>query len=206
MSYKVYKQKVVEEAVRIIAKSEGKYNSVVRNDNGACSIGIMQWHGNRALHLLKAIAEQTTTMKLATSLGPILALEITNKKTDWKNRKLSNIEKELISKFLDTPIGREVQDKRGYDDVSFYVNKVIDLGITNSGTVIYLADAFHQYGINSKLWVDFSKNLIKSGVITVENANKMVLNDKTLRKYIIRRNNTYKAIMSLPFHRYEITT
>ena len=39
-------------AVSIITSNEGTYGSVNRNDCGAVSVGMLQWHANRALQLM----------------------------------------------------------------------------------------------------------------------------------------------------------
>ena len=203
-NYTVEKNKLVQDAVKIIARSEGKYNSVVKNDNGACSIGMMQWHGDRALRLLQKIANETTKVKLVTSLGPVLSLEILNNKTSWSKRSLNSIEKDMISKFLDTPTSKQVQDKLASEDISFYVNKIIQMGITNSGIILYLADALHQYGMGSKLWTTVINDLRKSKDMSLESLHNMVINNSVLGKYKIRRYRVYKEILTLPYMKYDV--
>ena len=51
------KKEVAAAAAAIIFANEGGYSSVNANDNGAVSVGKVQWRGNRALSLLKAIAQ-----------------------------------------------------------------------------------------------------------------------------------------------------
>ena len=202
----VDKQKVIENAVKIIAKSEGRYNSVVRNDNGACSIGIMQWHADRALNLLRDMIKTNGKLDAITSIGPLLVAEITKTKTTWAKRKLGNIEKELLSKYISSDKNVVIQDVTANKDIRVYVDKVVGLGVTNVGAIIYLADALHQYGINSKLWLDLI-NEVKanvSGEMVVDDIHRVAINNKTLRKYINRRANTFKAIIALPISRYSI--
>ena len=47
----------VQRAYAIICSHEGGYTSINKNDNGAVSIGRLQWRGNRALELLKEISK-----------------------------------------------------------------------------------------------------------------------------------------------------
>ena len=47
-------------AVQIISRSEGTYGTINRNDNGAVSIGMLQWHADRALQLMRSIANADT--------------------------------------------------------------------------------------------------------------------------------------------------
>ena len=56
------KREIAAEAAKIIFANEGNYASVNADDNGAVSVGKVQWHGNRALSLLKKIAAHTLVM------------------------------------------------------------------------------------------------------------------------------------------------
>jgi len=49
------KRQIAAEAAKVIFANEGNYASVNADDNGAVSVGKVQWHGNRALSLLKKI-------------------------------------------------------------------------------------------------------------------------------------------------------
>ena len=51
---------VVNAASDIIRSNEGSYASVNPNDNGALSVGWLQWHGNRDLNLIKSIVSAVT--------------------------------------------------------------------------------------------------------------------------------------------------
>ena len=51
------KREIAAEAAKVIFANEGNYASVNADDNGAVSVGKVQWHGNRALSLLKKIAQ-----------------------------------------------------------------------------------------------------------------------------------------------------
>lgn len=46
---------IAERAAVIIFGNEGNYGSVNKNDNGAVSIGKLQWHAGRAASLLRNI-------------------------------------------------------------------------------------------------------------------------------------------------------
>ena len=52
------KREIAAEAAKVIFANEGNYSSVNADDNGALSVGKVQWHGNRALSLLKEIAKR----------------------------------------------------------------------------------------------------------------------------------------------------
>ena len=75
---------IVKSACDIIRENEGYYYSVAANDNGALSIGWIQWHGNRALSLLRDIViRDTATAK--TILGDTLYDEIMTT-SSWASR------------------------------------------------------------------------------------------------------------------------
>ena len=46
---------LAETALPIIINNEGSYSSVNANDNGALSVGKIQWHAGRALSLMRRI-------------------------------------------------------------------------------------------------------------------------------------------------------
>ena len=50
-------ENIIKKASEIIFSNEGGYSSVNRDDNGAVSVGRLQWHGTRALNLLKKIVK-----------------------------------------------------------------------------------------------------------------------------------------------------
>ena len=47
---------VIRAVLVVFRRMEGSYDSVNPNDNGALSVGKLQWHGVRALELVKEIA------------------------------------------------------------------------------------------------------------------------------------------------------
>ena len=63
-------QKLFEDCRTMYLSLEGQYDCVVAHDSNALSIGFMQWHGNRALQLLKKICAANPSVaksKLGTS-------------------------------------------------------------------------------------------------------------------------------------------
>lgn len=70
----VLKKQIAAQAAVIIFGNEGGYTSVNANDNGAVSVGKVQWHGSRALDLLKKICKAES--RAETILGASLYAEI----------------------------------------------------------------------------------------------------------------------------------
>jgi hypothetical protein len=184
----------VKHAGPIIFANEGGYGSVNANDNGAMSIGKVQWHGNRALALLKTIvnADPVTARAL---LGTYLFNEITAAGSDaWSKRVASPTEAPLLSALLTTPAGRAAQDKLAAADITTYVNKGMGYGLADAGALIYFADGVNQYGTNSALWKSIAGEALQGAgdVAAMFNATKA-----QTQNYIARREKVYKAVLAL---------
>ncbi|KAI4446277.1 hypothetical protein C823_000795 [Eubacterium plexicaudatum ASF492] len=138
---------VVSAAAQILYHNEGSYNSVNPNDNGAVSIGKLQWHGWRALSLLQKIAaaNETQAQKL---LGDTLYKEVVSvaDTTRWSTRKLTSSEAAAVKKLLATNESKEAQDVLAVKDITEYVQQGLRLGITNEPALVYFADLANQGG------------------------------------------------------------
>lgn len=135
---------MVSAAAEIIRRNEGWYHSVRADDNGALSIGWIQWHGNRALSLLKTIiAADTKTAKQL--LGDKLYKEATTA-TDWSTRVLNDDEAKRVSGLIDTDAGHKAQDDLAASDITKYIKHGKDLGISSPATLVYFADLENQCG------------------------------------------------------------
>lgn len=86
---------ITSAAVTIIVRNEGNYGSVNANDNGACSIGALQWHATRALNLLQKIAAANPT-NASNILGSSLYNEVVSS-SSWSYRTLSSGESSAVS-------------------------------------------------------------------------------------------------------------
>ena len=53
---------IVKAAANVVRENEGSYSSVNPDDNGALSIGWIQWHANRALSLIRDIINANTVL------------------------------------------------------------------------------------------------------------------------------------------------
>lgn len=155
------KTEIAKRACTIIFANEGNYGSVNANDNGALSIGKVQWHGNRAKSLLLAICNANTNQGNQT-LGSTLYNEVKSSK-DWDKRIVTQSEATKISTLLQTTTGKKIQDEQALSDVLTYVNKGINYGLTNAEALIYFADGVNQYGTASTLWKNISKQALQKG-------------------------------------------
>lgn len=188
---------VVNAASDIIRSNEGSYASVNPNDNGALSVGWLQWHGNRALSLIKSIVSADTA-KAKTLLGDTLYKEVTTA-TNWSARILTADEKSKISALMDTSAGHTEQDKLAYSDISVYINHGMTLGITDPSALVFFADIENQCGSGG------SARVASSAISAAGSAEKVTLtvlynaslNDSVAGKYKTRRDKTYNSCLLL---------
>ena len=183
------KTEIAKRACTIIFTNEGNYGSVNANDNGALSIGKVQWHGNRAKALLLAICNANTNQGNQT-LGSKLYNEVKSSK-DWSKRIVTQSEAVKISTLLQTATGMKIQDEQALSDVLTYVNKGISYGLTNTEALIYFADGVNQYGTASTLWKNISKQALQKGgtLDAMYEATKALTSN-----YLSRRTKVYNTL------------
>ena len=183
------RQKIAERACVIIFSNEGNYGSVNKNDNGAVSVGKVQWHGNRALTLLITIAKADKN-QANQILGSTLYNEIMSS-TNWSKRILSQAEADKISALLQTSQGKKAQDDLAKNDVLSYINKGISYGLQNAEALIYFADGVNQYGTGSSLWKRIVEAALKKGgtLDAMYEATKSLTSN-----YMTRRTRVYNTL------------
>lgn len=184
---------IIEAAAGIIFANEGGYGSVNRNDNGAVSIGRVQWHANRALSLLRSIIGKNEA-QAAQILSAGLKAEIMSSGTSWEARVVSAEEAALISALLTTQEGKKAQDALAAEDIGSYIKKGESYGLKDPGALIYFADGVNQYGTNSSLWKNIALDALKGAgdVDAMYEATK-----KRTTKYLSRREVVYKKVKAL---------
>ena len=101
-------------AVQIISRSEGTYGTINPNDNGAVSIGMLQWHADRALQLMRSIANADTG-SAQSILGSSFYNDVMNA-SNWNSRTFSSAESTAASNLLTTAAGKSKQDALAYSD------------------------------------------------------------------------------------------
>jgi LysM repeat protein len=190
------KKQVISAACTVIYGNEGGYTSVNANDNGAVSVGKVQWHGSRALDLLKAIcaAESSAESILGTSLYKEITTAI-----QWNSRTVNATEKNAISKLLGTAAGKAAQDKQAEKDVGTYVEHGIKIGIEDRQSLVYFSDLENQGGAGASKRVGDAA-AAKAGAaskITLSIIHSAALADWVMGKYTSRRNETYSKCAKL---------
>lgn len=183
---------IVQRAKEIIFSMEGNYSSVNANDNGAVSIGCVQWHGNRAKMLLRSIIKRDEEMAAHLLAKPLVA-EIKGS-ASWEKRTVDYIEKKAISMLLNTTVGRQEQDKLADKDIQSYINHIVSLGFCEEETVIFLADIENQGGAGASTRI--GKQAIKDygQDVTLEEVVETALNDRVFKKYQDRRKRVYRVL------------
>ena len=126
------------------AGAEGDYHSVNPDDNGALSLGLLQWHGPRALELLRQALEGWPVT--ANYLTPALYREITQPDTEWQRRRLSQGEAACISALLGSPGGIAAQEALARRDILSYLALARELGMESDATAAYFAVIVNQFG------------------------------------------------------------
>ncbi len=184
------KKEIVTAAQKIIFANEGNYGSVNADDNGAVSVGKVQWHGTRALYLLKTICKAEN--RAATILGAALYREITTV-SDWGTRTVTAAEKTVISTILTTASGKAAQDELAEADVTAYVDHGIKLGIEDPKALVYFADLENQGGAGA------SKRVAAAGTVTLSSIHAAALADSVMGRYSSRRNRVYNKANALNF-------
>ena len=200
---------ILRKAESLICSNEGNYGSVVLNDNGALSIGKMQWHANRAADLMKLIVAQDNKAAYDI-LGAKLYSEIIalNGNNAWSRRILTSEEGKLVSELLVTDAGKKMQDELMDSNISVYINHAYNNGLRNAAAVVYSADIENQCGSGG------ASTCTKEAANLVDNVNEVTLNEYHIasvcygyhvnswskinetnrRSFITRRINTYVTV------------
>ncbi len=195
---KAGKKEVAAAAAAIIFANEGGYSSVNADDNGAVSVGKVQWHGNRALSLLKDIVQKMGRTAAADILGAALCNEILTA-ASWQTRTVNAEEKAKLSKLLGTQQGREAQDAQAEADILSYVSNGVKLGIEDRQSLVYYADLENQGGAGASRRVGKAAAQKAGGPakVTLSAIHAAALADRVMGKYASRRTLVYKKAAAL---------
>jgi len=185
-------KEIAKKAAVIIYGNEGDYGSVNKNDNGAVSVGKIQWHAGRALALLKTIVKSIGN-SAKSILGDALYSEIVNG-SDWNKRIMTADEAKKLTAILTTAQGKTAQDTQAITDVTSYINKGISYGLCDAGALIYFADGVNQYGAASALWKTITAEALK-GAGDVTAMYEATINQTN--NYLTRRKLVYEKVKAL---------
>ncbi|MDD6660353.1 MAG: LysM peptidoglycan-binding domain-containing protein [Lachnospiraceae bacterium] len=189
-----------EKAAVIIYGNEGNYGSVNANDNGAVSVGKVQWHGSRALDLLKTIIKTLGQQAATVILGADFYNEIKTA-VQWNGRTVTATEKSKLTALLTTPAGKAAQDALAEKDVLSYVEHGASMGIEDAQALVYFADLENQGGSGASARVTKAA-AAQAGTMAKVNLSalhKAALADRVMGKYAARRKETYSKAAALTF-------
>lgn len=141
-------------------ESGGNYGAINCNDNGAISIGAIQWHGNNARNLLIEIrnANPGEFNKICRTYS-VPELE-TLLNTSWSNFIVTRDDNmyQAIQAILISDIGKQVQEQSVTSFLNNYIGRAKEQGITDPAAIIFAADVYNQWGYQ----IDFSNAANKS--------------------------------------------
>lgn len=184
-------------AVQLITKSEGTYNSINPNDNGAVSVGILQWHATRALQLMRSVANaDTATAK--SILGSTFYNEVMSA-SSWETRTLGPKESSAAGSLLNTSAGHSIQDNLAFSDVQGYINAGKKYGLTDAGVLVYFATLYNRgSGVAARI-LSAAKGSGSYADITLDTLHNTAMTDRgnSSGYYTSRMNDAYNKIVSL---------
>ena len=181
-------KETIIKASEIIFGNEGDYTSINADDNGAVSIGRIQWHGTRALNLLKRIIAVLGVSSATEYLEEELYVEI-NTSRSWAKRTVNTLEAAKLSALLSTEESKQVQDEQSYDDVESYISHIKKLGVDEENAQIFMADIENQGGSPaSTRIIDASQGKDLNSLYLAAKA------DSVFSKRMERRDRVYKKL------------
>lgn len=187
------KEELIKRAAGIIFANEGNYSSVNADDNGALSVGRLQWHGTRALRLLKKIINALGEGASLGMITPELYREIKGA-SSWSKRTVSTYEKLLLSELLSTDESHSVQDAQAEEDVAGYLSHAHSLGVEEEDAMIFLSDIENQGGGAA------SARIVRNAPDTsIDGLFVSAKADRVFSKYQPRRERVYAILTGHPY-------
>ena len=186
-------ENIIKKASEIIFSNEGGYSSVNRDDNGAVSVGRLQWHGTRALNLLKKIVKALGEQGSLTFISDALYREITTSRT-WSHRILGEEEAEWISAVLSSEQSRVAQDAQMTADVSSYLEHISSLGVSEERALIFMADIENQGGAGAS-----ARIITAAEGKDIDSLFCAASADRVFKNYMTRRARVYTRLVGHPY-------
>ena len=198
MAAQVSDAQIIDKVLAFLYVHEGNYGSINKNDNGALSVGKIQWHAGNALNLCRDALKRNPESALAL-LGEDLYNEITDSTTNWSHRIVDDAEAALLSAFLTSPEGKAAQDDQGRAYMTNYINAGKKLGITDPAVMVYFCDLHNQGGLGmARRVATAAADMAGSfGAISLDQIYQAGLDDSVAGRYPTRRKATYDYCKSL---------
>lgn len=197
MAAQVTDEQIIDAIVAYLYDKEGHHGDINKNDNGALSVGKIQWHGRNARDLLRKI-ESRNPQQAQEILGEELYIELMDPATTWDNRIVNQEEANRLSALLTTKDGIEVQDAEAEAFMASYIKSARNQGFTDPTIIVYYCDMYNQ---SPRMTIRTAKAAIAAAgsadAVTLELLYQTALEDETAGKYPTRRKDTYDYCKSL---------
>lgn len=188
---------IVDAALEFLYAHEGNYGSINKNDNGALSVGKIQWHADRALSLVRSVANSNPDNAKAI-LGDELYEEVLTAQS-WATRVVDDEEAAVLSALLTTAEGKAAQDSLATSDITGYIKRAKNLGLTDAAALVYFADLENQggSGMSRRVAAAAAETVGSFGAVTLSDLHRAALADSVAGKYPVRRGQAYDYCQSL---------
>lgn len=198
LAAQVSDQQVIQAALDFLYVYEGNYGSINKNDNGALSVGKIQWHGANALALVRDVVARNPG-QAKEILGEDLYNEVMDSATSWTARILEDAEASALSALLTTAEGKAAQDAEGVAYMTGYIKSAKNLGITDPVVLVYFCDLHNQGGLGMarRVATAAAETVGSFAAITLDDLYQAALADAVAGKYPVRRGQTYDYCKSL---------
>lgn len=183
------------------SQHEGSIGSINHNDNGAVSLGTMQWHGSNAKDLLTSIRDANTSQfdSIINQYGAQSLADSLSSSDNWGTHTVQkgSAEDQAIQALLNTKESQSIQDQKKLDFAQSYIDRGKSFGIKDEKALAYLADMYNQYGLYSKTINDkIIPEALKNGGDLDALYNATLSNTN---KYLDRRSSVYESLKGADF-------
>lgn len=189
--------------------SDSNYKRVLGNDNGAWSIGLIQWNASRAYDLLLKISNNDTNWKSAwTNQSYSLFQDLSTNSSSARSKygkgftiaegsDLCN----CIQNMLSSDSAKSTQRDYASEDTQSSIKTVQEKGVSNPMITIFLVDIMNQYGPNLPSTISNAASISSNGGDIKSQFDEFVTycqnNLGSYNTYINRRNTTKTYIEQL---------
>lgn len=151
--------------------SDSNYKRVLGNDNGAWSIGLIQWNASRAYDLLLKISNNDTNWKSAwTNQSYSLFQDLSTNSSSARSKygkgftiaegsDLCN----CIQNMLGSDSAKSTQRDYASEDTQSSITTVQEKGVSNPMIIIFLVDIMNQYGPNLPSTISNAASISSNG-------------------------------------------
>ena len=176
--------------------SDNNYRKVLGNDNGAWSIGLIQWNASRAYDLLLKISNNDTDWRNVWSNKDYDLYKDLNTNSSSARSKYGKgytvvVGSDLVNQvqnMMSTEKAKSTQRDYASEDTQSSITKVQEKGVTNPMITIFLVDIMNQYGPNLPSTIQNAASISKNGGDIKSQFNEFVKYcEQNLGSY-----NTYK--------------